>query len=522
MSQQHRNIPPASTRASSSSALPREHNDDTHNAGGTSGKAAERGRQPPAATRPPCTPSSHNIVNIAPNIQQLIDTAAALLTALDAPNGSSSSIQTPTLRAFLCEARDTLTSLQQEPTTHLTTNAILREVQAVHEAVKGLATPLASSPTSPRPTWAQIATSLPPTPPRSPVPSIQGPEITIRISDPEERKSVQSLPNEAIIQKIEQERPDSKEVVAVRKLPSGDLRLFLTNERAKAALLHDRSWTACFGQSCRIAENIYKVLVHSVRVDSIDPRQAEDVAKLQEENQALHDGLKITRLSWLNRGHAPGKTHGSLIVGVATEQMANWIIQRGLVSSFAIHLAEYYSPDSRLTQCFKCQAYGHVAPVCRKAEACGYCARKHNTRDCVTQSQLKCANCGKKHTAWNHECSVRQAAKVKSMQARYTAPTRFPQRSDATVNVEEERGWMLVESKKRKLSPAATDRRRAGPGRPPAVQTPNARSQQTLSFANVFQPQARVFGNASQSVSQGARSDDRVDKPADTDMDDDA
>jgi hypothetical protein len=82
------------------------------------------------------------------------------------------------------------------------------------------------------------------------------------------------------------------------------------------------------------------------------------------------------------------------------------------------------------------------------------------------------------------------------------------------VNVEEERGWTLVESKKRKLSPAAIGRRRAGPGRPPAVQTPNARSQQTLSFASAFQPQARAFG----STSQSARSDDHADKPADTDI----
>lgn len=136
--------------------------------------------------------------------------------------------------------------------------------------------------------------------------------------------------------------------MAVKKLPGGDLSLFLTNERTKATLLQDRSWTACFGKSCSIAENIYRVLVHSIRVDSVNPRRAEDVAKLQEESQALYDGLKITRLSWLNRGHAPGKTHGSLIVGVATEQMANWIIRRGLVSNFAIHLAEYYNPHAML------------------------------------------------------------------------------------------------------------------------------------------------------------------------------
>jgi hypothetical protein len=64
--------------------------------------------------------------------------------------------------------------------------------------------------------------------------------------------------------------------------------------------------------------------------------------------------------------------------------MANWIIRRGLVSNFTIHLAEYCSPESRLTQCFKCQAYSHVALVYRKADAYGYYARKHNIKACIT------------------------------------------------------------------------------------------------------------------------------------------
>lgn len=144
------------------------------------------------------------------------------------------------------------------------------------------------------------------------------------------------------------------------------------------------SWTARFGQSCSIAEDTYKVLVHSIRVDSINLKRVCDVAKLHEENQALHNGLKITRVSWLNRGHAPGNTHASLIVGVATKEMANGIIQSGLVGNFALHLAEYYSPESRLTQCFKYQAYGHVAPVCRKVEACGYCTGKHHMVESIT------------------------------------------------------------------------------------------------------------------------------------------
>lgn len=86
----------------------------SHNAGGAGGKGAEGGRQPPAATRPPRNPSSHNTVNVAPSTQQLIDNAATFFEPLDAPNGSSSFIQTSFLRAFFREAEETLTAPQQE------------------------------------------------------------------------------------------------------------------------------------------------------------------------------------------------------------------------------------------------------------------------------------------------------------------------------------------------------------------------------------------------------------------------
>lgn len=66
-----------------------------------------------------------------------------------------------------------------------------------------------------------------------------------------------------------------------------------------------------------------------------------------------------------------------------------------------------------------------------------------------------CANCGRRHTSWSHECSIRRAAKAKAAQARHTAPARFAQRQDPPGNLEQERGWRLVESKQKKLSSAA-------------------------------------------------------------------
>jgi hypothetical protein len=89
----------------------------------------------------------------------------------------------------------------------------------------------------------------------------------MHIPDFEERKTVQSLPNEEIIPRMQQERPDGKEVVAIRKRPSEDHRLFPTGERTRAAVLQDRSWITCSGQSCSIVENTYKVLDHSIPVD---------------------------------------------------------------------------------------------------------------------------------------------------------------------------------------------------------------------------------------------------------------
>jgi hypothetical protein len=70
-----------------------------------------------------------------------------------------------------------------------------------------------------------------------------------------------------------------------------------TGGQIKAALLQDKSRIAWCERLCSIAENIYRVLVHSIGVDFIDMRRVEDVAKLEENNQALYSGLRTTQLS---------------------------------------------------------------------------------------------------------------------------------------------------------------------------------------------------------------------------------
>ena len=274
--------------------------------------------------------------------------------------------------------------------------------------------------------------------------------------------------------------------MAVRKLPSGDVRIFLADEAARKALLSNPAWTKALGESSSATEQLFQVVVHSVRIDSTDPSRATDIVALQEQNQTLHPGLRIARAKWLKTHYGAEQVHGSLVLGLPDAQMADRIIQRGLVSNFTLHMAEYHSPSFRITQCFKCQGYGHIAASCRKTEMCGHCSLPHKSQECTQKDEPRCANCGRRHPAWSRECKARMTAKTRSIQARHSAPHLHRQTAKTTSEPTpsgRESEWRTIATRKRKHSPAADEHRRPGPGRPPTVQTPNPSSQRRLSFA---------------------------------------
>jgi hypothetical protein len=459
----------------------------------TGANAAERGSQPRDASRPPDAPDPLNTSNNnVDKYQKALLDIDTIRTALETRDGAAS-IPPALLRNLLDEAEMAFRNLHQNKEEEPSMHSILEEVRAVHDSVRSLPTP----PSSPRQSWAQtVAATLPSTPtsPPRPAPQQQTYEITIRIADPAERETATSTPNEVIIQKIQQTTPEAKGIVAVRKLPSGDVRIFLASEVDKKALLLNKDWTKCLGQSCSATEQLFQVVVHSVRLDSLDPAKAADLTNLQEQNQTLHPNLRISRAKWLKPQYSAEQVHASLVLGLPSAEMADRVIQRGLVSSFTLHLVEYYSPSFRITQCFKCQGYGHIATNCRKGDTCGHCAQSHRSQDCEQKEQHKCANCGRRHPAWSGECKARMTAKTRSLQARHSAPSLHGNRdnsSSSTTSHSEGADWRTVESRKRKHSPTPVERKRSRPGRPPAVQTSNPSSQRHLSFgaAKLVAPQ---------------------------------
>ena len=59
-------------------------------------------------------------------------------------------------------------------------------------------------------------------------------------------------------------------------------------------------------------------------------------------------------------------------------------------------------------RCYKCQAYGHVAAVCRRAvPRCEKCADGHETKECVALGKVViCVYCRGAHGAGDQKCPV--------------------------------------------------------------------------------------------------------------------
>ena len=80
-----------------------------------------------------------------------------------------------------------------------------------------------------------------------------------------------------------------------------------------------------------------------------------------------------------------------------------------------------------VTQCLRCQGFGHKAIFCRLQRKCRLCTQLHDSRECPNpESTPKCAGCGGEHIASSSDCSKRK--KVSEILQRKPAniPADFP------------------------------------------------------------------------------------------------
>lgn len=99
------------------------------------------------------------------------------------------------------------------------------------------------------------------------------------------------------------------------------------------------------------------------------------------------------------------------------------------------HDCVLYDQSCRLKQCYRCHEYGHIGPQCDAEERCGYCAGKHNTKECMAketdpQPAPSCVLCKGQHTAWSNACPRRRKEMVRTEQARQNRPVFYYEADD--------------------------------------------------------------------------------------------
>jgi hypothetical protein len=90
---------------------------------------------------------------------------------------------------------------------------------------------------------------------------------------------------------------------------------------------------------------------------------------------------------------------------------------------------EKYTNKKPITQCFKCQDYGHLATNCYRSPSCRFCGEKHESINCVKKEApvRKCVNCNGDHSANSVDCPIYiKVLQSKMRKSRQAGPSSSP------------------------------------------------------------------------------------------------
>jgi hypothetical protein len=282
------------------------------------------------------------------------------------------------------------------------------------------------------------------------------------------------------------------DVVATRRLPSGDTILTFQEAIPKTAL-QDQAWVQrVFGATAQLHESEFAVIAKGLpsgRITKVDP---ETLLK-----DVQHRIPEVVRLK-VEPPRTPSATFTTAILHLRSAAAATRLCERGLVWEAQIFNCEPYTPDLRVSRCYQCHQFGHISRYCKNKPRCGHCAgpaHPQGETDCPRLHGPKtCVNCRGSHAAWDRQCPKAIAAKEQAHIAYQHRPRQF-EVLKATVgrvasttlvsSQDSDDGFQVVRSKRlRTLPPTQGSQTRASEtparrGRPPlaAIDRVNVQSR---------------------------------------------
>ena len=86
-------------------------------------------------------------------------------------------------------------------------------------------------------------------------------------------------------------------------------------------------------------------------------------------------------------------------------------VKQGVKIGFIHHRCEEANRKPEVSQCFKCQKFGHISRECQEDTRCVRCSEGHPLKECRKQKdEAKCINCGQNHPALYKGCPAYKKA----------------------------------------------------------------------------------------------------------------
>lgn len=315
-----------------------------------------------------------------------------------------------------------------------------------------------TDPTPPTPHAATPAPPLPNVPPPWPRVPTKTPEppspkeltVVINVSKTDRASRIKSWTHARLAAQVDTAIENSGvsslkgiRVRGVRKLPNGNLEVQAQSEaNAEALQLHADRWMNLFDENAKPLQTYHRIVAHAVPL-SFNPAAEGARQTIYNENAGtIPTPESIINMQWINphRKHVGGKRESSLILTILSGRATDELMYRSLVVAGAICRITRYIPGA--TQCFRCQAYNHIAKACPHKHdpltlKCARCAGNHATKDCecpastkcadirsCTHIVVKCANCDGNHKSLDSACPVKAAATAE-VHARHPNPTSY-------------------------------------------------------------------------------------------------
>lgn len=269
-------------------------------------------------------------------------------------------------------------------------------------------------------------------------------------------------------------KPAIPTALAVRKLQSGDIDIYVKDQATKDYILRQ---TQHEGLKVLRQDYILEVpgVPRSIQVASgPQANNSELIQSIKQSTIGINTNTEITAVRWLheattqkkwceeegcqqpNHRHRTPRSNGTLLIYCATQAVQQGLIRSGIVIEAQFFETRLFENSILIRQCFRCGQWGHTQSACGRQAKCSRCAGEHDTRTCQ-ETQLVCLNCGGKHAAWH-----KRACRV------YTAYLEATQRKKALLWVESERirsepgdipspisseEYQIVTGKRRRTSP---------------------------------------------------------------------